>query len=68
MNEKEKYQYWYDKGVKRGIPYSIEELILKYKRNSTVIKYTFLGMLGVMGFLVWLIYFWENTTLRLIGK
>ena len=57
MNEKEKYQYWYDKGIKRGIPYSIEELILKHKRNSVSIKYGFLVLTASISFLTSLIFF-----------
>jgi len=66
MNEYEKYEYWNKKGIKRGITYSVEELILKHKRNKMAIRFGFLGIVAVIGFLIWIIYFWEISLLRLL--
>lgn len=42
IDEIKKLSFWKNRGVKRGIPYSIEELLLKHKR----IKYFYIFMIG----------------------
>ena len=55
MNEKEKYEYWNKKGIKRGNTYSIEELVLKYKINKICIKYGLLVLTTLIIYLTALI-------------
>ena len=59
--ELKKLLYWKKKGEDRGIPYSIEELLLKHKRNKWIIFIaTFLLVPSVLVLTTcFYIYIWE---------